>query len=493
MLRNVGTNTNPKKNDASTLLQSKRVSFQELVYLFSKFDPTNTQYSYPVWVRTKTTLNSALELELLAAYMNTPWFRQKRLMSPRSHDELVFTTGVMNALASTILAWDNDTCRLAQGKVKQLVDIVREISYVEDGLFCYAYTMSDGRVVPFIKTAVKCFSKFFNLEAPSSPTPRFDLLRILSATDFQDHLRLVYKELVNANTEGYNAGVSDFMLNLAKSCTPEHVRATSPLSDALDYVGGFHAISTAEPPHAFYVTGQACCGKTTLLETFRKWGWQIVSRGCLGSFAGKSSNPMAVSSLYQALEFVLAHPTSGRMVMGDRGQLDNPLWVVIMDIMDPRRGQHQVVPRMLNLFQWSINEPVAAQFVRSRVAIFIDPLPRENVKRMMERGEGGDCFRSRIKNYPVAQAIAYYTCARLFGWPVFFVPYCRDDNGTGWIMDRVEMEKYTHRVSDYFELTGKGPACPPLNRFRFARPGSHGEQTMATPNLNFAKSVGIFK
>lgn len=495
MSRSVGTNTNPNKDDATTLMKSGRASFQDLVSLFSEFDPTNTQYSYPVWDRTQyaITLNSALELELLATHMNKPWFRRDRLLSPRSLDELVFTTAVMNALASMILVWDTETCRLAQGNVTQLVDIVRGISYAEDGCYCYAYTMSDGRVVPFIKTAVKCFSKLFNHETPSLPSPTFDLLRTLSATDFQEHLRLVYKELVAANTEGYNAGVSDFMLDLAKSCAQEYVRGTSPLLNALDNAGGFYALSTAEPPHAFYVTGQACCGKTTLLETFCKWGWKTVSRGSLGSFAGKSANPMAVSSLYQALEFVLAHPTSGHMLMGDRGQLDNPLWVVIMDIMDPKRAPQQVVSRMLDMFHWCINEPVAAQFVRSRVAIFIDPLPRENAKRMLQRGEGGDCFRSRIQNYPVAQAIAYYACARLFGWPVFFVPYCRDDDGNGWIMDRVEMEKYIHRVSDYFELTGHGAACPPLNCFRFARPGSHTGQGLVTPKLDFAKSVGIFK
>lgn len=479
----------------TTLLGPRRVSFQDLVLLFSSFDPTNTQDLYPVWNRTQyaTALNRVLELELLAGHMNRPWFRRDRLLSPRSLDELVFTTTVMNALSSMILVWDTESCQLAQGDVKRLVDIVQETAYARDGCHCYAYTMSDGRVVPFIKTAVKCFSKFFNHERPLHLTPKFDLLNILSATDFQEHLQLVYGDLVTANTEGYNAGVSDFMLHLEKSCTPEYVRATSPLSDALSNVGGFYTLSTSEPPHAFYVTGQACCGKTTLLETFHIWGWKIVSRGSLGSFASKSANPMAVASLHQALEFVLAHPTSGHMVIGDRGQLDNPLWVVIMDIMDPKHAPLQVVPRMLDLFQWCINEPVAAQFVRSRVAIFIDPLPRENVRRMLKRGKGGDCYRSRIKNYPVAQAIAYYACARLFGWPVFFVPYCQDDSGNGWIMDRLKMERNILCVSDYFKLTGQIKECPPLKSFRFDPPGSCAGSDFVVPNLDFAKSVGIFK
>lgn len=54
-----------------------------------------------------------------------------------------------------------------------------------------------------------------------------------------------------------------------------------------------------------FVTGQACCGKTSLLNTLRSRGWKVFSRGDLGSFAGKASDPLSVFGLHAAIDWTL--------------------------------------------------------------------------------------------------------------------------------------------------------------------------------------------
>lgn len=54
-----------------------------------------------------------------------------------------------------------------------------------------------------------------------------------------------------------------------------------------------------------FVTGQACCGKTSLLNTLRSRGWIVFSRGDLGSFAGKANDPLSVFGLHAAIDWTL--------------------------------------------------------------------------------------------------------------------------------------------------------------------------------------------
>lgn len=54
-----------------------------------------------------------------------------------------------------------------------------------------------------------------------------------------------------------------------------------------------------------FVTGQACCGKTSVLNRLRSRGWMVFSRGALGSFAGKASDPLAVFGLHAAIDWTL--------------------------------------------------------------------------------------------------------------------------------------------------------------------------------------------
>lgn len=57
-----------------------------------------------------------------------------------------------------------------------------------------------------------------------------------------------------------------------------------------------------------FITGEACVGKTTMLTAMAKMGWRPFSRGDLGTFGGKASNPVDVGNLHAALDFMLRQP-----------------------------------------------------------------------------------------------------------------------------------------------------------------------------------------
>lgn len=82
-----------------------------------------------------------------------------------------------------------------------------------------------------------------------------------------------------------------------------------------------------------------------------------------------------------------------------------------------------IIYDLLSFINSNFNAATLAYFMTQNVVIFIDTQPEMNAERMLKRGTGGDSTRARIKYYPHAQALAYYTVARLFGWKVFCVPY----------------------------------------------------------------------
>jgi hypothetical protein len=80
-----------------------------------------------------------------------------------------------------------------------------------------------------------------------------------------------------------------------------------------------------------YVTGQACCGKTTALKVLEESGWRVYSRKDIGTFSGKSKSAFHFAVLHAAQEDVLRREGT----IGDRGPIDNPFWVLIMHQCNP--------------------------------------------------------------------------------------------------------------------------------------------------------------
>lgn len=169
-----------------------------------------------------------------------------------------------------------------------------------------------------------------------------------------------------------------------------------------------------------YVTGVACCGKTTLLSKLQRLGWAIKSRGNLGTFAGKSKAPAHVAALHAATDH--ACRAGSGFVIGDRGPIDNPLWTAIMQLCDPKY-EDAMVSKLLQFFDHTFNELVVRYHGGFDVVVFLDPFPSRNRKRMLMRCEKGDAQRGRMRQYVPAQFMAYYMFACLFGFEIVLVPY----------------------------------------------------------------------
>lgn len=180
-----------------------------------------------------------------------------------------------------------------------------------------------------------------------------------------------------------------------------------------------------------FITGQTSCGKTTMLQEITRYGYQVRSRGDIGSFGGKSSYAATIAALHSAQQMILTR----RNVIGDRSIIDNALWTFIMSELDPARHDDEtgaadgdeLFERARCFFDATFNEAAIAGYVAQKGLVLLDPETERNRERQMKRSTGGDIFRSRLTNYYTVQFAAYYMAARLFGWPILIVPY--DEQG----------------------------------------------------------------
>lgn len=227
------------------------------------------------------------------------------------------------------------------------------------------------------------------------------------------------------------------------------------------------------------ITGQACCGKTTLAQQLTARGWSVLSRSDMGTFSGKATEPASVLALHAAQSWVFQRGD----VIGDRGEIDNFAWQIIMPLCDPSIDPRSMVDIVLNFVSHHMNENSMRYFAAQNTVIFVDPLPSANRKRMLSRGTGGDANRARINNYYV-QSLVYYILARLFGWKVYTVPY------------DLQTEEYApRRYNDIVEDIARRFGTPriPARRHPVSRNRPRPYERSIVPNMVYAKSVGIYK
>jgi len=172
-----------------------------------------------------------------------------------------------------------------------------------------------------------------------------------------------------------------------------------------------------------YITGVACCGKTTILNRLNQHGWIIKSRGDLGTFGAKSKSSAHVAALHAALDH--AYRAGATHIIGDRGPIDNPLWSAIMELCNPEYTD-TMVSKLMIFFEKTFNELVIRYHAGFDVVVFLDPYPSRNRERMLRRCENGDVLRGRLQQYVSAQFMAYYIFASLFGFKTVYVPYTPD-------------------------------------------------------------------
>ena len=201
-----------------------------------------------------------------------------------------------------------------------------------------------------------------------------------------------------------------------------------------------------------FLTGTACCGKTTLLQGLAKQGWESVSRSNLGCFGAKTECPGQVGGMHSA--FSVMDEVS---LIGDRGPSDNMLWLYMMPHTDLRKwltatesNPHPITDDFLKFLETRCSEASLAGMIMTKGVVILDPFFWGNNEKMLKRSEGGDSHRGRMKAYPASQLYAYGAAAILAGWKIFSVPYSRNSNSvlsTDWNLFETQV---VSKVVEYF-------------------------------------------
>jgi len=406
---------------------------------------------------------SVLEFNHIHSYLTAKEFN-KDLLKSCKYDH------VINAIFSFILSWNDESLRRfaeLHSTFEVLMTIIERERAVDNYEYIYNYFG-----YPITKMAIKYLKKYFEnierinagIEKKKIETNTFNWVKYIDRS-FIEHIRKLYTELR-----------SDTVSVETIKSLEQYMPIPYKFSDLCEDLDKLRGSSTFK-----FISGQACCGKTTILNTLsEKYGWKVYSRGDLGSFSGKATSAAAIGNLHAALNFSLTKSD----VIGDRGHIDNIIWSFIMPACDEQTGDTLVV----NMFQFltsEFNQLSIMNFISHKGVIFIDPYPNLNRERMRARGTGGDAHRSRITLYPIVQCIVYYTVARLFGWPVYCVPYTGNR-----IFSPNEYEKICKKLKVYFgeAFPTKYDTAPMKKGHIYAKPSN----TYIINNV-YPKSVGIFK
>lgn len=420
-----------------------------LVNHFRAFDPVNAVGEFDVWSYYTKPTDS--EMEHAYSYMTAPEFSRELLRTSKFDS-------VVHALYSYLFHWTNEGLTDYGERYPQFKDLAISVILEKDRI--PVYVTEDG--VPFVRSAFRMLLNYFNSAERQPRTgdkierPFFCIVNYVSP-ELYGHFKETYRRLLNGS------------MTRREMDTLETPMESPFASTAIQYGGAGHRHNSPVK----VITGQACCGKTTLLNKLKSYGWTVCSRGDLGTFSGKSKSAPAIASLHAAIENALRRGD----VLGDRGPIDNPLWSIIMPLCDPRYKDF-VVEELLNFFDSTINEHVAAYMCAQQAVVFVDPYPDLNRARMMSRSTDGDAFRCRIQMYPVAQFMAYYMAARLYGWTVRCVPYDEERN--------FQPHRYLSIAEELNELFGAPIKQEPLKQAS-KQDGHHLE------DKEYSIATGIFK
>lgn len=420
-----------------------------LVRYFSVFDPVNAVGEFGVW--SGYTNPTDLEMKHAYSYMTAPEFSRELLRTTQFDS-------VVHALYSYLFRWTNEGLTRYGERYPQFKHLTMSVILEKDR--SPVYVTKDG--VPFVRSAFRMLLHYISgAERPHQTVDRIER-RLFRITDYVSsvlvsHFKDVYRWLLNESMTRREIELLETPMD-------------SPFaSTAIRYRGAGYLLNSPVK----VITGQACCGKTTLLNKLKSYGWTVCSRGDLGTFSGKSKSAPAIASLHAAIENALRRGD----VLGDRGPIDNPLWAIIMPLCDPQY-KNFVVEELMHFFDSTINEHVAAYMCAQQAVVFVDPYPDLNRARMMSRSTDGDAFRCRIQMYPIAQFMAYYMAARLYGWIVRCVPYDEERN--------FQPHRYLGMAEEINKFFGSPIKQEPLKEAS-KQDGYHLEDT------EYSIATGIFK
>lgn len=400
------------------------------------------------WTRGYRKDISLSEFSHLYQYLNAREFNST-LLKDKTYDRVV------DAIVSYMLDWSDESLKRFSTRHQQYTHFCEAIinfRKVDDGAYIYEY---NG--IPVVKTSMKLLKANFS---PDSNTRNSFCWMSFVDNEFIREIRNVYDWALNDKFDKEKIAFVEMERDIP------YTLPNIDIKDLLDQRKNTNCLK--------FVSGEACCCKTTCLEKIKANGWKIFSRGDVGSFGGKANNPAAIGNLHAALHFVLTQPDA----IGDRGFIDNVIWMFIMEACNPARS-NTLISDLLLFLNSNFNETAIAEYITHKGVIFLDPYPIQNKKRQLLRSEDGDSFRSRLAMYATAQFITYYVAARLFGWKIICVPYTKDFK-----IDNDRYLKNIETVTTYFGEP-KSSKVPPI---RFAKPSNLYEA-----DNTFSKSVGIFK
>lgn len=269
----------------------------KLVRYFKHFEPQNTTEKLNCWLpKNNFRLATINNFNHVKRYLTADEFNIN-LLKCKTFDH------VKNAIISYMLYWnDKSLMEFARyyptfEKIPQNILLERQ---KDDGAYLY-----ERQGVPILKVAIKIIKQHFDFiqtlhqsQSDILMTPmtiRFNLLSLIGH-DFVTHIRNVYDWAVNDTFDTKK-------ISLVESYMPIPYKLPNVTDiDSLRGISNFK-----------FISGEACCGKTSLLATLKSKGWLIYSRGDVGSFGGKATNPPSVGNLHAALQAVL---TRGNVIGG---------------------------------------------------------------------------------------------------------------------------------------------------------------------------------
>lgn len=371
------------------------------------------------------------------------------LLSDTRYDDVV------NSIVSYMLDWPADAIEsfvAAHPEYAPLCESLCAFRALDDGAYVYEYCG-----VPVVQTAIKIIKSQF-VSKTANPE-LFDWMSLIKY-DFVKHINQVYEMLSNNQL----LDSADTVLALERD-------------QAIPYQLPHIDVSTLKqydrPDNLKFITGQACCCKTTIITKLAEVGWQKRSRGDIGGFNRGTENRASVGNLHAALHFMLTQTD----VIGDRSFIDNVLWTFIMPAC--KLAPTEVVRELFAFLNDNFNAPAIAEYIRHKGVVFIDPSSIKNKVRQLKRCEDGDPWRARLKYYADVQFITYYTVARLFGWKVICVPYTD--------AQEIDDVKYAQNIESILAFFGR-PVVTGIPDAAFSKPSN-----LYTFDFSFPKSVGIFK
>lgn len=370
----------------------------------------------------ETTRKPAVDFCHVVEYLECEEFN-KDLLNNTKYDHVVY------AIFSFMVRWSETALRafrLAYPSYSALANAILEVKRMQSDTFQIQQFNNE----PFIRTSFKLLRKHFEDKIePEMPRVKYNVSDVLNHK-FIAHLHQVYDLLINNKFD--EKSIADLLHN---DVNDQYTLYRLQHFDVDQIVAG----RNTDPKLNKYMTGEACCCKTSILRALSASGWKKYSRGDIGSFSGKAHSPVDIGNLHAALSYIHQQPD----VIGDRGYIDNVLWSFIMPQCDMNRRDTMI--KDLIDFLSSFNEPAIAQYLSHKAVIFVDPYSERLRARQLRRCTDGDALRARIFMYPYAQFIAYYAMARLFKWKLITVPYTSSGE-----IDQVRYQQDLSSVLEYF-------------------------------------------